>query len=94
MCSIASTSRRSVATGVCRASSSWIPLLDLEVAAIDRVVERDHLVGELGVRAPQRVQRAAQRAQHEAPFLQQARLQGVEVLLEADATHQPNRPVT
>ena len=45
--------------------------LDVEVDRVDLVVERDHLVGELGVLLPQRVHRAAQRAQDElALFLQ------------------------
>ena len=49
MCSIASTSRRSTATGVWRASSDCDAFLDPEVAPVDVVVERDHVVGELDV---------------------------------------------
>ena len=85
MCSIASTSRRSVATGVWRASSDWISVLDLEVEPVDVVVEGDHVVGELDVALPERVQRAAEHAQDELALLLQARLELVELLLEADS---------
>ena len=84
MCRIASTSRRSVATGVCRASSDSIALLDRDVAPVDLVVEGDHLVGQLDVSLSERVQRAAQRAQDELALFLQARLELVELLLEAD----------
>ena len=70
MCRIASTSRRSAATGVCRASSDLDALLDREVAVVDLVVEGDHLVGELDVVAARaRSSAAAQRAQDEVALL-------------------------
>ena len=40
-----------MATGVWRASSDWMPSSIVEVAPVDLVVERDHLVGELDVLA-------------------------------------------
>ena len=69
------------------------PLLDVQVRRVDLVVERDHLVGELGVLLPECVQRAAQRTEDELTLFLQRRLGAVERLLERDA-HQPNRPVT
>ena len=85
MCSIASTSRRSVATGVWRASSDWMPSSIVEVEPVDVVVEGDHVVGELDVALAERVQRAAQHAQDERALLLQARLELVELFLEGDS---------
>jgi hypothetical protein len=67
-------------------------LLDLEVAAVDLVVESDHLVGELGIRLAERIERAAKCAQDEVALLEQIRLGRVQVLLQPDS--QPNLPVT
>ena len=89
---MASTSLRSTATGVCRASSTSIALLDRGVAAVDLVVEGDDLVGELRVRLAQRVERPAQRTQDELPLLEQVRVDRVEIFLEGDS--HPNLPVT
>ena len=87
MCSIASTSRRSIATGVCRASSDWMPSSICEVARGRRRRRR---------RSPRR--RARRRrcssafsaprsdAQDERALLLQARLELVELLLEGDST--------
>ena len=69
------------------------PLLDLEVLRVDVVVEGDHLVGELDVLRAHRLDRAAQRAQHELALEAKKRLELVELFLEGDS-HQPNRPVT
>jgi hypothetical protein len=69
------------------------PLLDAEVDPVDVVVERDYLVGELGVSPPQRVDRAAERAQNQLPFLEQRRLERVQLFLKIDPRY-PNRPVT
>ena len=85
MCSIASTSRRSVATGVCRASSDWIALLDLDVVAVDVVVEGDHVVRELDVALAEGVQGATQHAQDELALFLEARFELVELCLEADS---------
>ena len=90
--STASTSRRSTATGVCRASSDWTPVLDREVAAVDLVVEADHLVGELVVAARERVERRAQRAQDEVALLLERRLELRELLVEEMPSSEP--PVT
>ena len=49
MCRIASSSRRSRATGVWSASSDWIEPSIVEEQRVDLVVEGDHLVGELDV---------------------------------------------
>ena len=49
--------------------------LDREVAAVDLVVEADHLVGELVVAARERVQRRAERAQDEVALLLERRLE-------------------
>ena len=96
MCSIASTSRRSVATGVCRASSDWIALLDLRCSW--RSTSSSNAITSSASstsRWPERVQRAAQHAQDELALLLQARLELVELFLEADAhLAHPNRPVT
>ena len=67
-------------------------LLDLEVAAVDLVVEADHLVGELVVAARQRVQRRAEDAQDERALLLERRLELRELLVER--LPHPNRPVT
>jgi hypothetical protein len=69
-------------------------LLDREVALVHLVVERDHLVGELGVLLDERVDRAAQRTQHERRLLVQRSLELIEPLLERDPHRHPNRPVT
>ena len=62
---------------------------------VDLVVERDHLVGELGVALAQGVDRATNGAQHELALLLEGRLERVELLLERDPHRdQPNRPVT
>ena len=61
------------------------PLLDLHVLAIDVVVEGDHLVRELDVALTERVQRPAQHAQDELALFLQARLELVELFLEADS---------
>ena len=66
--------------------------LDREVAAVDLVVEADHLVGELVVAARERVQRRAERAQDEVALLLDRRLELLELLLERRP--HPNRPVT
>ena len=92
---IASTSRRSTATGVCLASSDSMPLLEREIARVDLVVEGDDLVGELRVALAQRVHRAAERAEDELGLLLEARLERVELFLERRAERRhPNRPVT
>jgi len=67
-------------------------LLDREVAPVDVVVERDHLVGELDVLALERVHRAAERAEDERALLLHGRLEARELLLEGEP--HPNRPVT
>jgi hypothetical protein len=67
-------------------------LLDRDVALVDVVVEGDHLVGQLVVALLQRVERAAERAQHEVAFLVQRRLEQVELVLEGRS--HPKRPVT
>src|SRR5579884_4013152 len=67
-------------------------LLDPEVAAVDLVVEADHLVGELVVAPRERVQRRAQRAQDERSLLVDGRLELRQLVLKR--LPQPNRPVT
>ena len=67
-------------------------LLDREVAAVDLVVEGDHLVGELDVLRVERVQRAAKRAQDERALLLERLLEAGQLVLEDRP--QPNRPVT
>ena len=79
-------------------------LLYREVAAVDLVVERDHLVGEVLVLLDERGERAAQRPQYERPLFMDRRFELVELFLERDAAlgttglrgsgHQPNLPVT
>ena len=59
-------------------------LLDRDVAAVDLVVEADHLVGELLVAPRERVQRRAERAQDEVALLLQRRLELRELLGEGD----------
>ena len=76
------------------------PLLDREVLRVDLVVERDHLVGELGVllrAARSSAPRSERRTS--SPSSCSDRLEAVELLLEAyaiarSAIAQPNRPVT
>ena len=67
-------------------------LLDLEVEPVDVVVERDHLVGELEVALGERVERAAEHAEHERALLLEARLELLELVLEGRP--HPNLPVT
>ena len=68
------------------------PLLERQVARIHLVVEADHLVRELRIAPPKRVDRPAKRSQDELSLLEQPRLEGVEILLERDP--HPKRPVT
>ena len=67
-------------------------LLDPVVALVDLVVERDHLVAELGVLRLERVERAAQGPQADVALLLQARLEPFEALPVLDP--HPNLPVT
>ena len=67
-------------------------LFDPNVALVDVVVERDHLVSELLVTLLERLDRAAQRAQHQLALLLQRRLEEVELFLECRP--HPNLPVT
>ena len=67
-------------------------LLDAHIALVDVVVEGDHLVCELVVPLLERIDGAAERAQHERAFLLQRRLELVELLLERRP--HPKRPVT
>ena len=71
---IASSSRRSRATGVWSASSAWIWLLDAEEVAVDLVVEGDHLVGELAIPLLERAHRAVDGADDALPHLLELRL--------------------
>ena len=64
-------------------------LLDREVAAVDLVVEADHLVGELVVAARERVQRRAQRAEDEVALLLERRLELLELVLERRLSSEP-----
>ena len=89
---IASTSRRSHRRRRLSREQRLNARLDVEVAAVDLVVERDHLVGELLVLLLERVQRAAQRPADELALLLERRLELVELFLKPDS--QPNRPVT
>ena len=66
---IASSRRRSRATGVWRASSVWICCSMRDEVAVDLVVERDHLVGELAIALLEGAHRAANRAQNALPHL-------------------------
>ena len=67
-------------------------LLEREIALVDLVVERDDLVAELDVLRAKRVDRAADRPQHDLAGLLEARLEGVQLCLKLDS--HPNRPVT
>ena len=62
-------------------------LLQAVVAAIDLVVERDHLVGQIDVASIERVDRRAQRPQHVLPLLLQRGLEAFELLVEDVARH-------
>ena len=66
--------------------------LEREVALVDLVVERDHLVAELDVLGTEGVDGAADRPQHDLAGLLEARLEAVQLGLELDS--HPNRPVT
>ena len=65
---IARTSRRSTATGSGARAATGRRVSIASVAAVDLVVEADHLVGELVVAAREGVQRRAERAQDEVAF--------------------------
>ena len=67
-------------------------LFDPNVALVDVVVECDHFVSELLVTLLERLDRAAQCAQHELTLLLQRRLEQVELFLKSRP--HPNRPVT
>ena len=62
-------------------------LLQGVVAVVDLVVEGDHLVGQVDVAPVERVDRRAQRAQHEQPLLLERLLQALELLVEDVARH-------
>jgi hypothetical protein len=71
--------------------------VDLEIALVDLVVERDDLVGQLDVLVLERIDGSPYRSEHEASLLVQARLQLVELAVELEpvcADAHPNRPVT
>ena len=69
--------------------------LDPVVARVDLVVERDHLVAQLGVLALDDADRAPQAREDDRALLLERRLERVEALLELDPGHgYPNRPVT
>ena len=63
-----------------------------EVVAVDLVVEGDDLVARLDVLRLERVDNAANRAHDDLAGLLEARLEGVQLLLELDS--HPKRPVT
>ena len=69
-------------------------LLDRVVAAVDLVVEGDHLVAELDVLRLERVDGGPNRAEHDRALLLEAGLERLEALLVLDARHHPKRPVT
>ena len=89
----ASTSRRSVRDGCLERERLLDELLDAVVAVVDLVVERDHLVAELGVLRLERVERAAHGAEHDLALLLQARLEAVEPLLVLELSSEPPRHV-
>ena len=62
------------------------------VAVVDLVVEGDHLVAELDVLRPQRVDHAANRTEDDLARLLEPCLEGVQLSLELDS--HPNLPVT
>jgi hypothetical protein len=63
------------------------PLLERVVAAVDLVVERDHLVGEVDVAAVEGVDRRPQGPQHDLPLLLQRLLEALELFVEDVARH-------
>ncbi len=70
-------------------------LLDALVLPVDLVVEGDHLVGELWIALLQCLHRASKRAQDELAFLDEVRLDRVELDLKRDPhPAHPKRPVT
>ncbi len=93
--STARTSRRSVATGACCASSCRSTSRCRDTA-VDLVVESDDLVAQLDVLRLECVDGGAYGAKHHGTLLLKACLEGFEALLVLDACHrhQPNLPVT
>ena len=89
---MASTRRRSTATGRLAGEQRLDALLDREVRLVDLVVELDHLVGELHVGLQERIQAATERAQNVSALLLQRRFELVELFLKGDP--HPKRPVT
>ena len=71
---IASSSRRSRATGVCSASSAWIDVLDAEEVVVHLVVEGDHLCGELAIPFLEGAHRAVDGADDALPHFLELRL--------------------
>ena len=70
-------------------------LLDALVLPVDLVVEGDHLVGELWIALLERLHRASKRPQDELAFLDEVRLDRVELDLKRDPhPAHPKRPVT
>ena len=84
---IASTSRRSVATGDCWARSSSTDFSIAVVAGVDLVVEADHLVAELDVRASSASIAPRTARSTTSPCSCEARLERVELRLELDPGH-------
>ena len=89
---MASTRRRSTATGRLAGEQRLDALLDREVRLVDLVVEGDHLVGELDVGLQERVQASTKRAEDVRALLLQRRLELIELFLKGDP--HPKRPVT
>ncbi len=67
-------------------------LLEREIAIVDLVVERDHLVAQLDVLRAKRVDDAADRPEDDLAGLLEARFERVQLRLQLDS--HPNRPVT
>ena len=84
-CSTASTKRRSTGDRGLAREQRLDRLLEREVPRVDLVVERDHLVGQLGVVLAERIDRAPERAENEVALLEQRRLQSVHLLLQRHA---------
>jgi len=67
-------------------------LLERQVALVNLVVERDHLLAQLDVLRPQRIEDAADRPEDDLSGLLEARLESVQLGLQLDS--HPNLPVT
>ena len=94
-CSSAATTRRSLATGACSASSDRIPWWTSRIAAVDPVVVLHDDRRQLDVLVLERLERAVERVHDQVERAERLHLEPAQLVLEMDPRvlgHQVTRP--